>query len=1486
MPHEATPREYRDRLAAQARSRSTNDGAIIENPLAHMTDAELVADVRVFAQNHLPMVPYDRILRAARVAKDIQQYEDLARRGRIERNHLPVRLTDKEKDALCREKDKTFSEKGMRIVIATVSLAALLQGFVQSSFNGASLYAEAWHLSPNQNVDWLLGAANASPWFVAALVGCPLSLPINYWFGRRGAIATAAFLILASSVGAIFTDTWQQVFCIRIVNGLGLYPFPPLVFKVITYRRRRRCRRSLPSGMGIKAVSTPILASETAVGFWRGSAILAWQLWVAFGIMAGFAFNIIFSNARHERIILALIQGAPLVPSLALLVLTLGFCPESPRYHLMKGPNYSVQKAFEALKQVRNTEVCVPVNPLQPTPSQTAPHAFRCRQLQALRDLYMVYKALEQERVGVLSWDPHLSTSPGFFWVIRDFLAQYWQLFRRRRLYNALLSACTVNLAQQLCGGESVFHSMFLSFTQRSGNLFTRGDKSAHYSKLKTMAYTLGFGENAVIVVPGGWSVLTSLSGAINFVFALPAVKSIDTMGRRKWLLGTLPLMALSMLGASLASRFDDGGELRRGVTAGFLYLFAIFYSPGLGPIPFTLAAESFPLSHREAVSKPRAAQEHLPKADCGQGTSVAISTNLFFAGLLSICYPAMDSALKQGGSLGLFSGLNIVALVLVFLLVEETKQLTLEELDHVFAVSKYEFMRFQVTEYLPWLLRRALGGGQRTPPVLYKEMTFTQQDSEDDIGPFPERHSLQSQRRARVVLRGLNVAGDSKLPSEPSQPSHEPRDFFDGDNVSFHQRPFTREDAPTHFARIRRYGFNTIRYVFTWEAIEAAGPGKYDEDFIQHTIDVLRIAKTYGFYVFMDPHQDVWSRFTGGSGAPLWTIYACGLDPRAFAATEAALVQNTWPDPDQFPRMIWATNYNRLAAATIFTLFFAGSHFAPRCVIDSVNIQHYLQTHFVNACAHLAKRIREAGHLEDLVVVGWESLNEPNRGMIGHLDLTVVPKDLHLKKGTCPSFWQAMLTGMGRACEIETWDMGGMGPYKTGTSLVDPRGQVAWLPADYDDSRYGWNRHPDWRLGECIWAQHGVWDLNTDTILKKDYFAKNPDTDVTIDYPEFTNTYFMDFFRRYRQACRAQHPDCIMLLQYPTLELPPLIKGTEDDDARMAFTPHFYDGITLMTKHWNSTWNVDVVGVLRGKYFHPAFAIKIGETAIRNSLREQLAMLRQEGIDRTGNRPCILSEFGIPYDMDEKEAYKTGDYTRQSAALDANYYGVEGSQIEGHCLWLYCVGNNHERGDNWNGEDLSICSVDDKLPPQSPMGPSATTGDGGGDDEAVTPNNLQRALTNPSISTGPPSMKDPELTNAPGYRAAEAFIRPTPTAVAGDVISSGFDLRRCVYELRVRAAKAPADEAPTVVFLPEFHFSTERCEVTVSSGKWEISSTDDGGARMQRLRWWHTEGDQRLTVRGLVRKLNTPQGSAEEMGYLEQCQQMYMNMGGNCSVM
>lgn len=430
------------------------------------------------------------------------------------------------------------------------------------------------------------------------------------------------------------------------------------------------------------------------------------------------------------------------------------------------------------------------------------------------------------------------------------------------------------------------------------------------------------------------------------------------------------------------------------------------------------------------------------------------------------------------------------------------------------------------------------------------------------------EGQRFRDQHNREVTLHGINVAGDTKFPARPDQTSHVKEGFFDGDNISFVGRPFTVDEAHIHFTRLKRWGYNTIRYIFTWEALEHAGPGRYDEEFIQHTIEVLRVAKEYGFYIFMDPHQDVWSRFTGGSGAPMWTIYACGLDPEKFLVTQAALVQNTWPDPAEFPKMIWATNYTRLACQTLLTCFFGGRDFAPKAIIDGKNIQDYLQGHFIDACKHLAQRIHEAGDLEHDVVIGWESMNEPNRGYIGWQDLSVIPSDQKMQKGTSPTAWQAILTGSGRSVEVDTWDFGGLGPYKSGTELIDPKGVSAWLAADYDDTRYGWKRDPGWKLGECLWAQHGVWDPSSDKLLNKKYFAKSPSKD-TIDHEYYTNHYFLDHYRSYTKAIRSVFPEAIMFCQSSPFEIPPSIKGTKDDDPNMVYATHFYDGITLITKKW-----------------------------------------------------------------------------------------------------------------------------------------------------------------------------------------------------------------------------------------------------------------------------------------------------------------------------
>ncbi|EMD00162.1 glycoside hydrolase family 5 protein [Baudoinia panamericana UAMH 10762] len=746
----------------------------------------------------------------------------------------------------------------------------------------------------------------------------------------------------------------------------------------------------------------------------------------------------------------------------------------------------------------------------------------------------------------------------------------------------------------------------------------------------------------------------------------------------------------------------------------------------------------------------------------------------------------------------------------------------------------------------------------------------------------------------------GINVSGDSKLPAHPPISSHVKEQFFDGDSVSFVDRPFSVAEAHTHFSRLKRWGYNTIRYIFTWEALEHEGPGRYDEDFIQHTVKILRIAGQYGFHVYMDPHQDVWSRYTGGSGAPMWTIYACGFDPTKFATTQAALVQNTWPVLAEFPKMAWATNYQRLACQTIFTFFFAGREFAPKCIIDGKNIQDYLQDHFIAACRHLAKRITEAGDLEGDVVLGFETVNEPNKGFIGHPDLSKLPEDQKLRKYTTPTAWQAMLSGSGRAVEVDTYDFGSFGPYKSGTQKIEPNGTSAWLdPGTWDDSKYGWKRAESWRLGEDVWAQHGVWNPAKDEILLPHYFAKHPKTGAIMNQDHFTNNEFMDYYRKHRDVIRSVWPETIMLIQPSPFEVPPIIKGTADDETNMIFASHFYDGITLITKKWNKLWNVDVLGLLRGKYSSPAFAIKVGETAIRNCFKDQLSTVRQEGINNMGEHPCLFTEIGIPYDMDAQHAYMTGDYSSQAAAIDANHYAVEGSQAAGFTWWVYTVSNNHFWGDNWNGEDLSIYSSEDRqLPPSSyeenasklsldPSSPSYSESQSEAN-ELVTPGSLKKTL---SVGEMDSSVRSISASETPGFRAAEAYVRPHPELVHGSILSHGFDLKSCTFSLTLNSTTPTPQDYPTVVFLPEFHFpqqrsgasAEQRTTVEVSGGKWEIRIEEImEDAPQQILKWWHGEGEQKIVVKGVKRKRGTLQPREEEEGYMD----AYWQMGRNCRVM
>ncbi len=288
------------------------------------------------------------------------------------------------------------------------------------------------------------------------------------------------------------------------------------------------------------------------------------------------------------------------------------------------------------------------------------------------------------------------------------------------------------------------------------------------------------------------------------------------------------------------------------------------------------------------------------------------------------------------------------------------------------------------------------------------------------------------------LILRGVNLGGSSKVPFSPDGATWRREGFFDHRSVSFVGRPFPLEEADEHFGRLRHWGFTFLRLLTTWEAIEHTGPGQYDETYLAYFRAIVEKAAEYGISVFIDPHQDVWSRFTGGDGAPGWTLEAAGLDMTAFAETGAAVTHQEHGDP--FPRMIWPTNYGKLANLTMWTLFFGGDAFAPDMRIGGRPAQDYLQGHYIAAVAHLAERLADLPN-----VIGFDTLNEPGTGLIGRRSLAEA--SFPLKLGPSPTPLQSLALGSGISQRVATYELGLTGFKRTGEVDLNPEGRSAWLP-------------------------------------------------------------------------------------------------------------------------------------------------------------------------------------------------------------------------------------------------------------------------------------------------------------------------------------------------------------------------------------------------------------------------------------------------------
>lgn len=289
---------------------------------------------------------------------------------------------------------------------------------------------------------------------------------------------------------------------------------------------------------------------------------------------------------------------------------------------------------------------------------------LRSHEIQASRDMYYAAKLLEveaAERQGKSLWK---------------------EFFGVRRNRRAAQSAFFVMFMQQFCGVNVIAYY--------STDIFMSG----------------GFSQSNALLVSLG-------TGIVNWLFAIPAIYTIDTFGRRNLLLCGFPLMAICLfwggfsflIGGGPPSEGDPPNPAQLGSIAAAIFCFMAIYSPSEGPVPFTYSAEAFPLYIRDI------------------GMSFATATCWGFNFIIAFSWPALRTAFTPTGAFCWYAAWNLFGTVYCYFLLPETKALTLEELDTVFNVGNREHAKYY-TEKLPWYVGKYIMRRDMMPMAPMYEFT------------------------------------------------------------------------------------------------------------------------------------------------------------------------------------------------------------------------------------------------------------------------------------------------------------------------------------------------------------------------------------------------------------------------------------------------------------------------------------------------------------------------------------------------------------------------------------------------------------------------------------------------------------------------------------------------------------------------------------------------------------------------------------------
>eukprot|EP00064_Thunnus_orientalis_P008963 superscaffoldBa00001104_g8986 len=381
-------------------------------------------------------------------------------------------------------------------------------------------------------------------------------------------------------------------------------------------------------GIGIASMTVPVYIAEVSPSHLRGQLVTINALFITGGQFIASVIDGAFSYLSRDgwRYML----GLSVVPA-ALQFVGFFFLPESPRWLLQKGRN---QEARQVLSQIRG--------------GQNVDEEYDS-----------IRTSIEEEE----------KEGGGGGLVI-------WRILRHGPTRRALIVGCGLQMFQQLSGINTV---MYYSATilQMAG---VRDDKQAIW--------------------------LAAATSATNFVFTLVGVWLVERVGRRKLTLGSLIGTGLSLtllaVGFLLSAQnsppitlhpFDSQNSTCRlygcsnlteaadspiwaynycptsysWIVLTGLILYLAFFAPGMGPMPWTVNSEIYPLWARST------------------GNACSAGVNWIFNVLVSLTFLHVAEFLTYYGAFFLYTGLVVLGLLFVQGCLPETQGLQLEDIENLF---------------------------------------------------------------------------------------------------------------------------------------------------------------------------------------------------------------------------------------------------------------------------------------------------------------------------------------------------------------------------------------------------------------------------------------------------------------------------------------------------------------------------------------------------------------------------------------------------------------------------------------------------------------------------------------------------------------------------------------------------------------------------------------------------------------------------------